>query len=115
VWFDPATSYFLFLTTKLSAWTPLEKMYFIGGLRRNDNYAQTLLFVGLVMPVTALASYVVNYYLLPRFFMCERYALFFLYFFYLLLAALLLEMGVALATFLIVAGLRISKHERCIL
>jgi hypothetical protein len=89
-------------------WIFILVFYVIFFGRRNNNYAQTFLFVGLVMPVTVLASYIMNYYLLPHFFMQQRYGLFLLYSFYLFLAALFLEMGMALATFFIAAELRID-------
>ena len=71
--------------------------------RKNNNYVQTFFFVGLLMPVTITTTYVLNYYLVPRYLMKERYGLFLLYFLYVLLASLFIEMMIVLLTFLIMA------------
>lgn len=76
--------------------------------RRNNNYAQTLFFIGLLMPVTIGVTYLFNYFLIPRYLLQGRYAIFLLYSFYTLLIALLLEMMVALLTFLVMTQLRMS-------
>ncbi len=47
---------------------------FFGG--KNSNYLQTLFFVGLLMPVTIGTPYFLNYFLVPRFLLKERYAFF---------------------------------------
>ncbi len=78
--------------------------FFFG--RRNSNYLQTLFFVGLLMPVVIGATYIFNYYLIPRFLITGRYSLFILYSFYTILTSLFLEMMVSLLTFLIMAEFR---------
>jgi sensor histidine kinase YesM len=77
--------------------------------RRNENYFQTFVFVGLLMPITISATYFMNYRLVPRFLMQERYGLFLLYFLYTLIAALYAEMIVSFATYIIVAKLEIKS------
>lgn len=88
-------------------WFAVLGFYAIFFGRKNNNYLQTLFFVGLLMPVTIGTTYLLNYYLLPQFLMKGRYALFFLYTLYLLLTSLFLEMMVALLTFIIMASLHI--------
>jgi len=74
--------------------------------RRNNNYIQTFFFVGLLMPVTIGASYFLNYFLMPKYLMRERYGFFLLYFIYVLIGSLCAEMMIAMLTFLVMAGLR---------
>lgn len=74
--------------------------------RKNNNYIQTFFFVGLVMPVTIGTSYFLNYFLVPKYLMRERYGFFLLYFIYLLIGSLCAEMMIAMLTFLVMAGLR---------
>ncbi len=75
--------------------------------RRNSNYVQTFFFVGLLMPVTIATTYFLNYYLLPRYLMKERYGFFILYFIYTLIGSLFLEMMVAMLTFIVMAEVKI--------
>jgi len=87
-------------------WVIVLFLYGIFFGRRNSNYFQTLFFVGLLMPVVIGATYIFNYFLIPRFLITGRYFLFFLYSFYTILSSLFLEMMVALLTFLIMAEFR---------
>lgn len=75
--------------------------------RENSNYLQTLFFVGLLMPVTIGTTYFLNYYLVPRYLMKERYGFFLLYFVYTLIGSLFLEMMIAMLTFIVMAQLNI--------
>lgn len=81
--------------------------FFFG--RRNNNYFQTLFFVGLLMPVVIGSTYLFNYFLIPRFLITGRYTLFLLYSFYTILASLFLEMMVSLLTFLVMAEFRVQN------
>jgi sensor histidine kinase YesM len=90
-------------------WAAILLLYGIFFGRRNNNYLQTLFFVGLLMPVVIGATYFFNYYLIPRFIITGRYRLFILYSFYTILTALFLEMMVALLTFLVMAELRVHN------
>lgn len=90
-------------------WIAILLIYGIFFGRRNNNYLQTLFFVGLLMPVVIASTYLFNYYLIPRFVITGRYRLFFLYSFYTILTALFLEMMVALLTFLVMAELRVHN------
>lgn len=90
-------------------WAAILLIYGIFFGRRNNNYFQTLFFVGLLMPVVIGATYFFNYYLIPRFLISGRYRFFILYSFYTILTALFLSMVVALLTFLIMAELRVQN------
>ncbi len=90
-------------------WVAILLLYGIFFGRRNNNYLQTLFFVGLLMPVVIAATYFFNYYLIPRFIIAGRYRLFILYSCYTILTALFLEMMVALLTFLVMAELRVHN------
>jgi sensor histidine kinase YesM len=76
--------------------------------RENSNYFQTFFFVGLLMPVTIGTTYFINYYLVPRYLMKERYGFFILYFTYTMLGSLFLEMMIAMLTFIVMAEVRIK-------
>lgn len=88
-------------------WLGILAFYILFFGHRNDNVMLTSFFVGLLMPVIMGATYLLNYYLVPRYLMNERYLTFFVYFFYLLLGALFLELAVSFFTFLLMTGLRI--------
>lgn len=90
-------------------WVMILLIYGIFFGRRNNNYFQTLFFVGLLMPVVIGATYFFNYYLIPRFLISGRYRYFILYSFYTILTAMFLSMMVALLTFLILAELRVQN------
>lgn len=90
-------------------WLAVLLLYAVFFGRRNDNYGQTLFFVGLLMPVTIGTTYLFNYYLMPVYLMRGRYLRFVAYSFYALLLALFLEMMVALLTFLVMAQLKIKE------
>jgi LytS/YehU family sensor histidine kinase len=84
-------------------WILVLSFYVIFFGRRNNNYFQTFFFVGLLMPVTIATTYLLNYYLVPRYLMKERYGLFLLYFLYALIVSLFGEMMIAMLTFLLIA------------
>lgn len=91
----------------IAYWLAILGFYILFFGRRNDNFVLTSFFVALLMPVIIAATYVLNYYLVPRYLMGERYLKFFVYFFYLLLGALMLELMVSFFTFLVMASLSI--------
>jgi len=84
-------------------------LYVIFFGRQNSNYLQTFFFVGLLMPVTIGTTYFLNYFLVPRYLMRERYAFFLLYFAYTLIGSIFLEMNIAVLTFLLLAELQIRN------
>src|SRR4051812_3291033 len=90
-------------------WMAVLAFYVVFFGRRNSNYVQTFFFVSLLMPVTIATTYFLNYYLLPRYLMKERYGFFVLYFLYTLIGSLFLEMMVAMLTFVVMAEVRIRE------
>lgn len=90
-------------------WVLILAFYVLFFGRKNENYFHTLFFVGLLMPVTVGTTYFVNYVLIPRYLMKERYASFGLYFIYTLLGSLFLETIIAMVTFIVVAKLSIRN------
>lgn len=76
--------------------------------RRNSNYLQTFFFVGLLMPVTIGTTYFLNYYLVPRYLMKEKYGFFLLYFTYTLLGSLFMAMMISMLTFIVMAEIKIK-------
>lgn len=88
-------------------WLFVLALYVIFFGRKNNNYLQTLFFVGLLMPVTIFTTYFLNYYLVPNYLMKERYAYFATYFVYALIGSLFLEMMISALTFIVMAELNI--------
>lgn len=93
----------------MAFWFSILLLYAIMFGRRNNNYIQTLFFIGLLMPVVIATTYFFNYYLIPRFLISGRYGWFVLYSFYTILTAMFLAMIVALITFLVMAELRVQN------
>lgn len=90
-------------------WMLVLGVYVIFFGRQNSNYLQTLFFVGLLMPVTICTTYYLNYFLVPRFLLHERYGLFLLYFLYALILSVFLEMIIVVITFILIARLQIKN------
>lgn len=88
-------------------WLMVLAFYVVFFGRKNSNYLQTLFFVGLLMPVAIGTTYFLNYYLVPRYLMKERYGFFLLYFVYTLIGSLFLEMMIAMLTFIVMAEVNI--------
>jgi sensor histidine kinase YesM len=88
-------------------WLAVLVFYAVFFGRKNSNYIQTFFFAGLLMPVTIATTYFLNYYLVPRYLMRERYGFFVLYFLYTLIASLFFEMMIAVLTFIVMAELNI--------
>lgn len=89
-------------------WILILSFYVVFFGRKNSNYLQTFFFVGLLMPVTIGTTYFLNYYLVPRYLMKQRYGFFLLYFIYILLVSIFLEMMIAMLTFIVMAEVRIK-------
>jgi sensor histidine kinase YesM len=90
-------------------WLAVFLFYIIFFGRKNSNYIQTSFFVGLLMPVTIGTTYFLNYRLVPLFLMKGRYGFFLLYSVYTLIGSVLLELTIALVTYIVMADLQ-SKN-----
>ena len=89
-------------------WLLIILFYVVFFGRKNNNYLPTFFFVGLLMPVTVGTTYFLNYYLVPRYLMKERYGFFLLYFVYTLIGSLFMEMMISMLTFIAIAGVKIK-------
>lgn len=74
----------------------------------SNQFWHTFFFVGLLMPVTISATYLLNYFLVPTYLLRGRYVSFALYFLYTLVGALFLEMWIVVLTFIVVAKLNMK-------
>jgi sensor histidine kinase YesM len=90
-------------------WLVILLVYVLFFGRQNSNYVQTFFFVGLLMPVTICTTYFLNYYLIPKYLLTERYGFFLLYFVYTLIGSIFFEMSIAMITFIIMAEIRIQN------
>jgi sensor histidine kinase YesM len=90
-------------------WSLVFLFYSVFFGRKNENYEQTFFFVGLLMPVTIGTTYFLNYFLVPRYLLAERYGKFILYFIYTLIASVYLEMIISYLTFILIAQLQIHS------
>lgn len=90
-------------------WGVIFLVYVIFFGRQSSSYGQTFLFVGLLLPITMLTVYFVNYFLIPRYLTTERYLYFILYLTYALVISVFLGMMLVLSIFIIMAGLEIRK------
>ena len=66
------------------------------------------LFAGMLLPVTMVATYFINYHLVPVYLLSGSHLLFLLYFTYTLIGALFLETVITLADYFLVAELDIN-------
>lgn len=90
-------------------WIVVLMLYVVFFGRQNNNYFQTLFFVGLLMPVTIGTTYFFNYILVPRYLMKDRYGFFLLYVVYTTIVSLFLEVVIMITTFILIAELQISN------
>jgi LytS/YehU family sensor histidine kinase len=81
---------------------------FFFGYERVD-YKITFSFVVILLPVTIITTYYLNYILIPKYIFSKRYAKFFLYFIYTLIISFYIEMGTVLVIFIGVAELKITE------
>lgn len=70
---------------------------------QNANYRFSLLFVGMLLPVTMATLYFLNYWLIPRFLFTKRYRRFLLFLSYTFIIASWLQMWVLVLTFITIA------------
>ena len=67
---------------------------------RQDGYGQNFIFIGLLLPITAATTYVLLYWLIPRYLLQRRYALFCLYLVYTLIFSVYLELLLVLLLYI---------------
>ena len=79
--------------------------------QRNVNYRITFSFVVILLPVTIVTTYFLNYELIPNYLLKKRYATFFLYFIYTLIVSFYIEMVTVIIIFLSVAELNLHEFH----
>lgn len=83
--------------------------------REANHYAESLLFVALLLPVAMATTYFATAFLLPRYLLQGRYALFALYGLYALIGSVYLELVVLMTTFILLAGYNVQRMSPPIL
>lgn len=75
----------------------------------NVDYKITFSFVVILLPVTIITTYYLNYVLIPKYLFAKRYGEFLLYFVYTLIVSFYIEMGTVMLIFIGVAELKIAE------
>jgi sensor histidine kinase YesM len=75
----------------------------------NRDYRNSFQFVIWLLPITALTTYFLNYYLIPRYLLTKKYALFSLYFIYTLIISITLSLNVVMLTLVSIADFNIMN------
>ena len=96
-------------TVHVLFWILIVALYSVFFGRQNNNYLQTFFFVGLLIPVVAGTTYFLNYYLVPRYLLKERYLPFLVYFVYTLIFSVFLEVMIMVLTFVLLAEWQIRN------
>lgn len=93
----------------LAFWLTVLVFYtFFFGYRSVD-YRITFSFVAILLPVTMLTTYFLNYRLIPRYLFKKRYGKFILYFIYTLIVSFFIEMLTVMGIFILVARMNMSE------
>lgn len=90
-------------------WVVVLMLYVVFFGRQNNNYLQTLFFVGLLMPLTIGTTYFFNYFLVPRYLMKDRYGFFLVYSIYTIIVSVFLEVVIMIITFILIAEFQIRN------
>lgn len=76
---------------------------------QNVSYKITFSFVIVLLPVTIITTYFLNYELIPNYLLQKRYANFFLYFVYTLIVSFYIEMVTVIGIFIAVAEMKMEE------
>jgi two-component system LytT family sensor kinase len=93
----------------LGFWVFVFFLYTLFFAQTGRHFTHIFLFVGMLLPITMVATYFTNYYLVPVYLLSDRHLLFLLYFSYTLIGALFLETVITMVIYFLVAELDI--HE----
>ncbi len=96
------------LYTHAAFWTGVALFFGFYFGRGPVPYAQSLLFVALLLPVAMGTTYVLTAFLVPRFLLRRRYGRFALYSLYTLVASVYLELLIVVAAFVFLADYELS-------
>ncbi len=93
----------------LAFWLTVLVFYtFFFGYRSVD-YRITFSFVAVLLPVTMLTTYFLNYWLIPQYLFKKRYGKFILYFLYTLIVSFFVEMLTVMGIFIVVANMNMAE------
>ena len=105
-WFNSRKARWLF---HLVFWIAVLIFYTIFFGYKSVDYKVTFSFVIVLLPVTIITTYFLNYNLIPNYLFEKRYAKFFLYFVYTLIVSFYIEMGTVMIIFISVAELNMEE------
>ena len=105
-WFNSRKARWLF---HLVFWIAVLIFYTIFFGYKSVDYKVTFSFVIVLLPVTIITTYFLNYNLIPNYLFKKRYAKFFLYFVYTLIVSFYIEMGTVMIIFISVAELNMEE------
>jgi len=94
------------LISHLGFWIAALAFYTVYFGQRQSSYGQSLIFVGLLFPITIATTYFLLYWLIPRYLLKRRYVQFGLYFTYTLVFSVYLELMLVTIMFVTVANFR---------
>lgn len=79
--------------------------------RANRDYSATILFASMLFPLSITTTYFINYYLIPKFLLTKKYAIFFLLSFYTLVISIWLELLITLSIFIFFSNYQTYKMD----
>ncbi len=84
----------------LAFWVGVLSFYTLYFGSRQDGFNQSLIFVGLLLPITIATTYFLLYWLIPKYLLQQKYFPFCLYFLYTLISILYLELLLVLVLYI---------------
>lgn len=79
--------------------------------RANRDYFVTVVFASMLFPLSIATTYFINYYLIPRFLLTQKYSKFILFSFYTLVISIWLELLISLSVFVFFGNYQIYKMD----
>lgn len=79
--------------------------------RANRNYNITLIFASMLFPLAMGTTYLINYYLIPRFLFRKKYGRFVLFLFYTMVISIWLELIISLMIFIFISNYSIAQMD----
>ncbi len=79
--------------------------------RSNHSYMVTIIFVSMLLPLTIITTYFVNYFLMPRYLFTRRYGRLALFSFYTFVISVWLELFITLAVFIFISNYQANKMD----
>jgi len=79
--------------------------------RANRDYFVTQIFASMLFPLSIATTYFINYYLIPRFLLTQKYSKFILFSFYTFVISIWLELLISLSVFVFFGNYQIYKMD----